>query len=93
MNRIRKLAQELIERYPELFSADFNQNKQALAQVSIIRSTAVRNQLAGAITSLVRDSAPQVNAPEMRSEQLAEGKGEIESEQKENPELTQAAQN
>ncbi|GEM_PF-1678477 len=62
MNRIRKLAEELVEKYPSLFSSNFESNKRALSQVAIIRSTVVRNQLAGAITTIMKERTPVVLA-------------------------------
>ena len=55
---MRKLAGELLAKYPNLFSHDFEANKKALEQVVIVRNRALRNQLAGAITSLATESAP-----------------------------------
>jgi small subunit ribosomal protein S17e len=55
---VRKLAGELLAKYPTLFSANFESNKKALEQVAIIRNRALRNQIAGAITSLASEMAP-----------------------------------
>lgn len=58
MNRIRRIAEDLVTRYPSLFTSDFDKNKQALSQVSVIRIRSIRNQLAGAITRVVHDQGP-----------------------------------
>ena len=58
MNKIRRVAEQLVERYPALFSTDFEKNKQALSTVSIVHTRSLRNQLAGAITKLVREKGP-----------------------------------
>jgi small subunit ribosomal protein S17e len=58
LNKIRKVAGDLLAKYPTLFSTNFEANKKALDQVAIIRNRALRNQIAGAITSLAAEAAP-----------------------------------
>ena len=58
MNKVRRLAEELVSRYPSLFGGDFGKNKEALSQVSIVRTRSLRNQLAGAITKIMHDRTP-----------------------------------
>jgi small subunit ribosomal protein S17e len=58
LNKIRRVAEHLVEQYPTLFSTDFDKNKQALSTVSIVHTRSLRNQLAGAITKLVRERGP-----------------------------------
>jgi small subunit ribosomal protein S17e len=62
LNKIRRLAEELVNRYPSIFGADFDKNKEALSQVTVVRTRSLRNQLAGAITKIVHERAPFVNA-------------------------------
>ncbi len=45
-------------RYPSLFTSDFDKNKQALSQVSVIHARSIRNQLAGAITRIIHERGP-----------------------------------
>ena len=59
MNKVRRLAEELVTRYPSLFGGDFDKNKEALSQVTIVRTRSLRNQLAGAITKIMHDHAPE----------------------------------
>jgi ribosomal protein S17E len=68
LNRVRRLAEDLVNRYPTLFGGDFNKNKQALSQVAVIRTRALRNQLAGAITKLIHERAPAVVEEEIETE-------------------------
>lgn len=68
MNKVRKLAEELVEKHHKLFSADFNENKQALEKVITIRNRALRNQLAGVISVIVRERAPKTSPGEVREE-------------------------
>jgi len=58
LNKVRKLAEELLTKYPTLFSSNFEANKKALEKVAIIRNRALRNQIAGAISSMVSEQAP-----------------------------------
>ena len=62
MNKARKLAEDLVNKSPVLFSNDFDANKRALDKLMMIRNRALRNQIAGAITVLVRERTPK-NAP------------------------------
>jgi small subunit ribosomal protein S17e len=55
LNRVRRLAEDLVNRHPALFGGDFDKNKQALSQVAVIRTRSLRNQLAGAITKLMHE--------------------------------------
>jgi small subunit ribosomal protein S17e len=58
LNKVRKLAEELLTKYPTLFSTNFETNKKALEKVAVIRNRALRNQIAGAISSMVSETAP-----------------------------------
>lgn len=62
MNKIRRLAEELVARYPSLFGPDFDKNKAALAQVTVVRTRSLRNQLAGAITKIVHEKGTAVTS-------------------------------
>jgi small subunit ribosomal protein S17e len=62
MNRIKRIATELLERYPDKFGLDFNTNKNVIGGVAIIRSKVLRNELAGYITSHLRKQAAQEKA-------------------------------
>ena len=55
MNRIRRIALQLIERYPNLFTTDFEKNKELLNSIAIFRSKELRNKVAGYITDHMRD--------------------------------------
>jgi len=47
---IKRLGDELIQRYPNRFSADFETNKEVLKEIKNIKSKKIRNILAGYIT-------------------------------------------
>ena len=81
MNKVRKLAEELLAKYPTFFSTNFEANKKALEQVAIIRNRALRNQLAGAITSLASEIEPAKSESTVELEDmLASSSGSSETE-------------
>ncbi len=47
---VKKTARLLMERYPEAFSDDFEQNKELVSQLTNIESKSVRNRIAGYVT-------------------------------------------
>ncbi len=51
---IKKVSKELIEKYPTVFSKDFEKNKNLLHNYAIIQSNLVRNRIAGYITHLMK---------------------------------------
>jgi len=51
--KVKKAARELVKRYPEQFSTDFEGNKKFLGSVARIYSSKLRNRIAGYITRLV----------------------------------------
>jgi small subunit ribosomal protein S17e len=55
MDRIRRYANMLLEKYPNLFTSDYEENKKALDKVAIINSKQLRNEIAGYITRHMRE--------------------------------------
>jgi small subunit ribosomal protein S17e len=53
MNRVRKISEELLGKYPEKFNGEFDANKKAILELAKISSKELRNQIAGNITSKV----------------------------------------
>ena len=66
--QIKRLAKELIERFPEKFTNNFGTNKQAVAALTQGATTKVRNQVAGYITHTI--SLTQVDSPDENEEEL-----------------------
>jgi SSU ribosomal protein S17E len=56
---IKKIANLLLERYPEAFTADFEHNKEAVVRVTNVESKDVRNRIAGYVTRRVRVQAAE----------------------------------
>jgi len=56
---IKKIANLLLERYPEAFTADFEHNKEVVVRVTNVESKDVRNRIAGYVTRRVRVRAAE----------------------------------
>ena len=54
MDRIKRLSMEVLKENREKFTANFDENKNVLNNISIIRSKALRNRLAGYITTIIK---------------------------------------
>jgi small subunit ribosomal protein S17e len=87
MNRIKRISTELLEKFPEKFSLDFDANKRVISEVAVIRSKVLRNELAGYITAHLRKQAAQEKA----SMVSAVGESEEEEEEEETEEETEEA--
>ncbi len=57
MDRIRRISQTLLQRYPDRFTTDFEKNKEVLSELTIISSKMVRNHIAGYITKTLKAGA------------------------------------
>ncbi|HUV61963.1 MAG TPA: 30S ribosomal protein S17e [Thermoplasmata archaeon] len=47
---IKRVAVELVQKYPEQFTADFQHNKQIVSKLTDVRSVPMRNKIAGYVT-------------------------------------------
>ncbi|MEM0021954.1 MAG: 30S ribosomal protein S17e [Archaeoglobaceae archaeon] len=50
---IKVIATELLKRYPEMFTSNFDENKKLVSQLTTIKSKTIRNRVAGYITRKV----------------------------------------
>ena len=50
---VKRTARKLLEKYPDLFTGDFEHNKRVVSQLVELKSKKLRNQIAGYITHLV----------------------------------------
>jgi small subunit ribosomal protein S17e len=66
--QVKRLGKELIKRFPEKFSNNFEENKRAVVELTAGTTTRIRNQIAGYITSAC---APEEET-EAAGEELAE---------------------
>lgn len=76
MDRVKKMANELLERYPDKFTSDFNENKETIKDFAIVRSKELRNKIAGYITKNVNRNLAQQNASLSYSEENTESREE-----------------
>jgi small subunit ribosomal protein S17e len=56
---IKKLARKLVERFPERFTSDFENNKRMVDALTDVSSTRIRNRVAGYVTRLVNTNPDQ----------------------------------
>ena len=61
LNRVKKLSTELLNRYPNKFNVDFQQNKKVIDEIAKVRSKELRNQIAGYIASYINKQAKEQN--------------------------------
>ena len=57
--KVKRVARELFEKYPNKFTTDFEQNKKLLESMINTPSKSLRNTIAGYITRLVILSEPE----------------------------------
>lgn len=61
LNRVKKLSTELLNRYPDKFNIDFQQNKKTIDELAKVRSKELRNQIAGYIASYINRQTKEQN--------------------------------
>jgi small subunit ribosomal protein S17e len=59
MDRVKRISNELLEKYPDRFGIDFDDNKKSIKEIAIVRSKLLRNKVAGYITSNLRKQAAE----------------------------------
>ena len=64
--QVKRVAQELVEQYPDKFNTDFENNKKLVETFATVHSTRLRNKIAGYITSI---SATEESAQVSESEE------------------------
>jgi small subunit ribosomal protein S17e len=74
--KVKKISRELVKRYPDQFSTDFEGNKKVLGSVLAVSSPKLRNLIAGYITRLMTIS----KAAEAEASETAEGSEPTEEE-------------
>ena len=53
---IKRISQTLIEKYPDMFTEDFEANKKIVNELLVVDSKKIKDQVAGYITRLKRQS-------------------------------------
>ncbi|MCS3901114.1 30S ribosomal protein S17e [Methanococcus voltae] len=51
---IKRAGDELVERFAEKFTTDFDSNKKAVEEVALIETKTLRNRVAGYVTAKVK---------------------------------------
>ena len=63
MDRVRRLSQEILQKYPGMFGTDYTANKAQLAKIATVHSKMIRNKLVGKITkAMIAASAQESEA-------------------------------
>lgn len=86
MDRIRILSNQVLAEYKPKFGSDFAKNKEALNEVTIIRSKGLKNEIAGYITKVIKNEEREEAAKARRIEKArreAEAAQKAEQEAKE----------
>jgi small subunit ribosomal protein S17e len=68
---IKRLGKELLERFPDKFSSNFDDNKHAVDALTEGASTKVRNQVAGYITHTISLAQPDSSGETVEEEMTA----------------------
>jgi small subunit ribosomal protein S17e len=75
MDRVRRISEEILQKYPKSFGTDYKANKDQLNRIAVVSSKMLRNKVAGYITKIngnaVEASAVEVaeaKAPEPQAE-------------------------
>jgi small subunit ribosomal protein S17e len=61
LNRVKKLSTEVLNRYPDKFNVDFQQNKKIIDEIAKVKSKELRNQIAGYIASYINKQTKEQN--------------------------------
>ncbi len=54
VDRIKRLSNQVLEKYHDKFTTDFAENKKTLTQLAIVRSKGLKNEMAGYITKHIK---------------------------------------
>ncbi|MBI2006448.1 MAG: hypothetical protein HYS75_04190 [Nitrosopumilales archaeon] len=79
MDRIKRLALDLLKNHKDRFGTDFAENKKALEQVSIIRSKGLKNELAGYITKCIKRELEEIESEKEELNQTVDEKQSFEA--------------
>lgn len=73
--KVKKIARELVQKHPDKFNTDFENNKKSVDSMASVYSTKLRNRIAGYVTRLVaiaKASAETEESPEGEEEKEEE---------------------
>ncbi len=52
MDRVRRISEEIVQKFPGVFGTDYQANKEQLNKVAMVHSKMLRNKIAGYITKM-----------------------------------------
>jgi small subunit ribosomal protein S17e len=61
LDRTRRLSEEIMQRHPDSFGSDFDENKKTLEELALIPSKQLRNRIAGYITKMNQEEEAEDN--------------------------------
>ena len=69
MDKTRSISEQILKRYPQAFSSDFEGNKKALEGLAVVSSKQLRNHIAGYIAKALKQDEETVEqvAPEVKA--------------------------
>jgi small subunit ribosomal protein S17e len=73
---VKKVSRELVERYPDRFSTDFQANKKALDSLIQVYSPKLKNRIAGYVTRLSAIAQRRVDEEREEEDGTERGVGE-----------------
>ena len=78
MDRVRRLSQEILQKYPGMFGTDYTANKAQLAKIATVHSKMIRNKLVGKITkAMIAASAEKEEETRAEEPQMEEAQAEV----------------
>jgi ribosomal protein S17E len=76
MDRVRRLSQEILQKYPGMFGTDYTANKAQLAKIATVHSKMIRNKLVGKITkAMIAASADAEEGKAEAGQEIEQGAG------------------
>ena len=76
MNRIKRISMQLMGKYGDMFSVDFDNNKDVISKVAVVRSKGLRNEVAGYITGYMRSGTNNKHPVQQEEESEEESESE-----------------
>jgi ribosomal protein S17E len=76
MDRVRRLSQEIIQKYPGMFGTDYTANKAQLAKIATVHSKMIRNKLVGKITKAMIAASAETEEGETGEPQEMQAEGQ-----------------
>ena len=80
VNRIKRIAMEVLALHKAKFGTDFAQNKKMLDEIAVVRSKALKNELAGYITTYIKHEIEEQKEKEAQATQSA-SESELQEEE------------